>query len=660
MVTLLIAATLLAASSGQQVRTDTNMKDARMDWWRKARFGLFIHWGLYAVPAGKWGEETDYGEWIRDSAQIPLAEYEKFQKQFNPTKFDADKWVAMAKNAGMKYIVITSKHHDGFDLFDSKFTTWDVMGTPYRKDIMRQMADACRKGDLKIGWYHSIMDWHHPDYLPRRGWENRPVGNANFDRFVDYLHNQVTELLTNYGDIGIMWFDGQWEPTWSNTYGKQLYDLCRRLQPNVIVNDRADGIGDYLTPEQTIPEEAIEGKDWETCMTMNRHWGYNAMDKDYKSSKDLIRMLCDIASKGGNFLLNIGPMANGEFPPESAQRLADIGRWMKVNGESIYDTGGSPIQPQPWGRCTVRPDEKKSTLYFQVFDWPKDAKLNLPMIGNIPITAYVLGNKSVRLPIRQGNTGVAIDLPQRASDQIATVVALEVRGMPIIFNAPKIISDSDVFVTKCPVTLSSGSPRLIVRYTLDGSMPGPTSPVYSRPLELSRTMTIKARSFFDGRAVTPVVEKTISRVSPWRAATGAPLRPGLDREIYDGSWSAMPVFSGLKGTRSVATGVAIPTEADREHVGMRLSGFLRIATDDVYRFGLTSDDGGRLYIDDQLVVDNDGLHVATEKHGSAPLARGAHKVVVEWYNATGSTALALRWARLGENLAPVPDSAFGR
>ena len=244
-----------------------------MAWWSEARFGLFIHWGLYAIPAGEWGDETNHGEWIMTTAQIPVEEYEQFVGQFNPVKFDADAWVRMAKSAGMKYIVITSKHHDGFCLFESEMTDYDIMSTPFGRDIMKELSYACRRHGLKICWYHSIMDWHHPDYLPRRGWEERSSERADFNRYLGYLSGQVTELLTNYGDIGVMWFDGEWESTWSHDYGQPLYDLCLQLQPGVIINNRVDvgrggmaGMtsdnryaGDFGTPEQEIPATGIPG-----------------------------------------------------------------------------------------------------------------------------------------------------------------------------------------------------------------------------------------------------------------------------------------------------------------------------------------------------------------------------------------------------------------
>src|ERR1051326_2726591 len=306
--------------------------DSRLQWWRDARFGMFLHWGLYSILAGEWGGRDDYAEWIRNNAHIPLAEYDKLVARFNPVKFDAGAWAGMAKDAGMKYVTITTKHHDGFCLFDSKLTDFCVRATPFRRDIMKEMADASRRQGLHQCWYHSIMDWHHPDYLPRRDWEaeTRPVGNARFARYVEHLHGQVAELLTGYGDIGVMWFDGQWEGTWTHELGRALYARCRALQPDVIVNNRVEGwspvritdpLGDFRTPEQEVPATGWPGVDWESCITMNRNWGYNAKDRDFKPVPKLIGLLVETASKGGNLLLNVGPRGDGTFPEESVERL---------------------------------------------------------------------------------------------------------------------------------------------------------------------------------------------------------------------------------------------------------------------------------------------------------------------------------------------------
>jgi alpha-L-fucosidase len=423
-------------------------RDQRMQWWREARFGMFIHWGLYAIPAGEWKGKTDHAEWIRETAQIPIETYDRFVQQFNPVKFNADQWVRIAKNAGCKYIVITSKHHDGFCLFDSKYTDYDVMSTPFKRDILKELSGACRREGITMCWYHSIMDWHHPDYLPRRGWEKRPAAGADFNRYVAHMKDQLRELVTNYGEIGVLWFDGEWENTWTREQGRALYDYVRSLDPKIIVNNRVDkgrqgmaGLtkegdfaGDFGTPEQEIPATGLPGVDWETCMTMNDHWGYNKHDQHWKSKEDLIRKLADIASKGGNFLLNVGPTAEGLIPGPSVERLEAMGRWMKVNQESIYGTSASPFKNLSWGRCTQKAISDGATrLYLHVFNWPSDGKLVVPGLKKKVTNVYLLSDaKKVRLPSAVQGDNVLVSVGGQAPDPIDTVVVVDVEGRPIV------------------------------------------------------------------------------------------------------------------------------------------------------------------------------------------------------------------------------------
>src|SRR5215469_2358767 len=337
--------------------------DARMEWFREARFGMFIHWGLYAQAAGSWdGKPNDgAGEWIMNNVQIPDSQYARLVPQFNPVKFDARTWVRIAKNAGMKYIVITSKHHEGFGMFPSALTDWCIKSTPFQRDPLKELSVACKEGGIKLCFYYSIMDWHHPDYLPRKSWNDQANPNADFERYVAYMKGQLKELLTGYGPIGLLWFDGNWENTWNYDRGADLYRYIRRIQPGLIVNNRVgqdrngvagttDGqqrVGDYGTPEQTIPANGFgPGVDWETCMTMNDTWGFKKQDQNWKSTETLIRNLVDIASKGGNYLLNVGPTGEGLIPESSVERLKEIGSWMKVNGEAIYGTTASPFARQ--------------------------------------------------------------------------------------------------------------------------------------------------------------------------------------------------------------------------------------------------------------------------------------------------------------------------
>jgi len=411
---------------------------ADLGWWREARFGMFIHWGLYSILAGEYGGRTDYAEWIRNNAHIPLAEYDRLVARFNPTRFDADRWVSLAKEAGMGYVTITTKHHDGFCLLDSRLTDFCVRSTPFKRDIMREMADACRRQEIRQCWYHSIMDWHHPDYLPRRDWEaeTRSAEGARYARYLEYLHGQVTELLTNYGDIGVMWFDGQWEGSWTHEMGRVLYQKCKTLQPNVIVNNRVEGwspvpitdpLGDFRTPEQEIPATGWPGVDWESCITMNGNWGYNSHDHDFKSVAQLIGLLVETASKGGNLLLNIGPRSDGSFPDESVERLQAIGTWMAVNGSAIHGTTASPFT-----HARFRATSKPNRLNLFLTEWTTDG-LEVPGLRTPIRKAYLLADQEQR-PLRVSNEGpgAIISLPPTPPDPVCSVVVLEFEGTPEI------------------------------------------------------------------------------------------------------------------------------------------------------------------------------------------------------------------------------------
>ena len=421
--------------------------DQRMAWFRDARFGLFIHWGVYSVPAGEWNGKTNYGEWFLEETKMPVSQYEKFAGQFNPVKFDAQEWVRLAKAAGMKYIVITSKHHDGFGMFRSDQTDWCIKSTPFQRDPLKELADACHAASIKLCFYHSIMDWHHPDWGNRRAWNDKATGTPDMDRYTAYMKAQLKELLTRYGPIGILWFDGEWESPWTHERGVDLYNYVRGLQPNIVINNRvgkarsgmagmdkgAERIGDYGTPEQEIPATGFgPGVDWESCMTMNNHWGYNKNDQNWKSSTTLVRNLIDCASKGGNYLLNIGPTSEGVFPGACIERLADIGKWMKANSEAIYGTQASPFENLAWGRCTQKKLAGGQTrLYFFVYDWPANGQLVIAGLGNKPRSAFLLGGHAP-LTFTAADGSVTISLPADAPDKAASVIALDIAGAPQI------------------------------------------------------------------------------------------------------------------------------------------------------------------------------------------------------------------------------------
>ncbi len=409
-------------------RDDT--REQRCAWWAEDRFGMFIHWGIYAVPAGTYQDKQipGIGEWIMRRGSIPVDEYREYAKQFNPVKYDPDAWVRLAKDAGMKYIVITAKHHDGFALFDSKVTTWDVVdASPYGKDLIKPLAEACRKHGIKFGLYYSqAQDWNHPGGAASGGhWDKKQDGSM--DQYIDEIAvPQVKEILTNYGPLGILWWDTPKDMT--KERASRLYPLVK-LQPHIITNNRLGGgfQGDYGTPEQKIPKDKPKNN-WETCMTMNKTWGFKSYDHDWKSTETLIHNLVDIISKGGNYLLNVGPTAEGLIPEASVQRLEEIGTWMKVNGASIYGCGVGPFTEAPaWGRVTA----KGSRLYLHVFDPPTSGTITLPALKNEIQSARLLADpqrKSLKVTVADNTLKVA--LPDNLPNPIDTVIVLDVKGEP--------------------------------------------------------------------------------------------------------------------------------------------------------------------------------------------------------------------------------------
>ncbi|HEY4320272.1 MAG TPA: alpha-L-fucosidase [Gemmatimonadales bacterium] len=411
----------------------------RMQWWREARFGMFLHWGLYSILAGDWHGDEHSAEWIRNNDKIPIDEYDALLTRWNPTDFDPDAWAAMAQRAGMKYVVLTTKHHEGFCLFDSAVTSFDVMHTPASRDICRELSRALRKRGLRVGWYHSIMDWHHPDYLPRRDWEvaTRPADGADFSRYVQYLHASVDEILSNYGPIDVLWFDGQWEPTWTHHLAVSLYHEIRARHPDVIINNRIDGagapkgeeLGDFGTPEQTVPAMGLPGKDWESCITMNDDWGYKASDHNWKSARQLVDILVETASKGGNLLLNVGPMANGLFPPEAVDRLDEIARWMKVHGDAIHATTASRFPATDRFRSTTT----SRALHLFLTDW-QPGVLPLPGLRTRPKSASLRGlsGAAARLAVVDHDGGFAVVLPPSPPPTLRPVVTLRFGGLPVV------------------------------------------------------------------------------------------------------------------------------------------------------------------------------------------------------------------------------------
>jgi alpha-L-fucosidase len=421
-------------------------RDARMAWWRNAKFGMFIHWGVYSVPAGYYKGQPvkGIGEWIMNKGKIPMAEYQAFAKDFTADKFDPAAFVAAAKSAGMNYIVITAKHHDGFAMFDSKVNGWNIVqATPLKQDPLKALAEECRKQGMKLGFYYSqAQDWNNGGSAAGGKWDKAQEHDMD-DYIAKTAVPQVTELLSNYGSDtpAVLWWD---TPTNMNVDRAAKIDaVVQKLRPGLIQNNRLGGAakGDTETPEQHIPAQGYPGRDWETCMTLNGTWGFKKDDQNWKSTETLIRNLCDIASKGGNYLLNVGPDSHGEIPAESLKRLAEVGAWMKVNGSAIYGSTAtpfgaeagsfSPTEKDKKGEPVFKPDwswratQKPGHLYLILFKWPADGTFHVPAYAHSITGATLLAEPSAKLSVSQDDKGITISgLPVKAPDAIASVIDL--------------------------------------------------------------------------------------------------------------------------------------------------------------------------------------------------------------------------------------------
>lgn len=370
----------------------------RTKWFMEARFGMFIHWGLYSIPAK--------GEWMMSEAEMSVSEYKQYFDLFDPVDYNPREWVRLAKEAGMQYAVLTAKHHDGFCLFDSALTEYKATNTKAGRDLVREFVDACREEGIRVGLYFSIIDWSHPDF-PKYGDRQHPMRNneaykdekIDFDRYLEFMHGQVKELVTNYGKLDILWFDFSYDDMCGEKWkATELIKMVRKYQPDVIIDNRLEGSGedhgsiatanpliysgDFASPEQIIPPEGVRDElgemiPWELCATMNNHWGYCNFDHQYKSPEMLIRKLVECTSKGGNMILNVGPDAKGNIPKESVKILREIGQWMKKNQESVYGCGICELPKPEWGRYT----QKGNVIYAHVYETPLGA---LPLSGIAP------------------------------------------------------------------------------------------------------------------------------------------------------------------------------------------------------------------------------------------------------------------------------------
>lgn len=399
--------------------------DARLDWWRTSRFGMFVHWGPVSLKG------TEIG-WSR-GAQIPVDEYDRLYQRFNPTNFDAGAWVRIAKEAGMRYLVLTSKHHDGFCLWNTQYTDYNIMNTPFHRDVVKELAEACRQQGIVFATYYSILDWHHPDYPLGSPGGKSTKPSPNMDRYNIYLKNQLAELIRNYGPLGILWFDGEWESPWTHERAVDLAAFLRRLQPSIIINNRIDKgrtgmagltaagefLGDYDTPEQEIGKFQND-RPWESCITLCRQWAWKPND-EMKSTKECLQTLVTCAGGDGNLLLNVGPMPSGEIEPRQVRRLEQIGHWLKQYGKSIYGTRGGPFKPGPWGASTYA----GNTIFVHVMQWPAD-DLILPPIDRQVTNSRLLTGGNVQ--VKQTAQGITLSALKPSRREIDTIVELKLDG----------------------------------------------------------------------------------------------------------------------------------------------------------------------------------------------------------------------------------------
>jgi alpha-L-fucosidase len=422
-----LAVSAIASGRAQPGYRPSAANLAAREWFQRARFGLFVHWGVYSVLGD--------GEWVMNNRKIPIADYEKLPALFNPQQFDAAEWVALAKAAGMKYITITSKHHDGFAMFDSSVSDYNIVArTPYKKDVLKALAEECRKQGLKLFFYYSQLDWHHPDYFPRgrTGLDAGRPDQGRWPKYIEYMNAQLRELLTGYGDVGGIWFDGWWDRPDAEWQLDRTYALIHQLQPQALVganHHRRPFPGeDFQMFEKDLPggrtaefnkDSEIGDLPLETCETMNGAWGFNLTDRRYKSTRDLVRYLARAAGSDANFLLNVGPMPNGRIQPEFVTRLREIGGWLARNGEAIYGTRGGPIAPRPWGVTT----KKGNRVYVHALD-VQDERLLLPPLG-AKIRAARFLSTGRNAEFSEHDFGVVLKLPADASDPFDTVVALD-------------------------------------------------------------------------------------------------------------------------------------------------------------------------------------------------------------------------------------------
>ncbi|MBV9937202.1 MAG: alpha-L-fucosidase, partial [Acidobacteriaceae bacterium] len=430
---VLLGTSTLPLSSQNSAPKNLITDAERIGWFQHDKFGMFIHWGPYSYLAGEWkGQRIPVGteaEWIMQRFNIPVSEYREMAHHLNPVHFDAEQWVALAKATGMKYLVFTAKHHDGFAMYHSAVSRYNIVDwTSFKHDPLQEISEACRKAGIRFCVYYSHReDWDHPDGYGNN-WDYNRAGK-NFSRYLEEKSKpQLRELLSNYGPLGLVWFDRGMD---TPEHAREFIQMVRQLQPRCLINGRVgnygeDLMGDYQDMNDNgMPTGGLQ-EYWETPQTLNTTWGYSQFDQQWKTPSEVIHRLVEIVSKGGNYLLNIGPMADGTIPPPSVATLREVGAWMQTNSESIYGTSASPLPEQTWGRSTV----KGNTVYLHVWNWPADNKLRVSGLRNRTVSAYALTNRSRPLTVSYVSGTPVVDLPSHPPDERDTVIALELDRPP--------------------------------------------------------------------------------------------------------------------------------------------------------------------------------------------------------------------------------------
>lgn len=638
-------------------------EDPRLKWFLDDGFGMFIHWGVYSDPAGEWkGRHSgNYAEWLMHNVRIPVEEYEReIAAKFNPVDFDAEEWVRLAKLAGMRYIVITAKHHDGFAMYHSEVSPFNIVDfTPFDRDPMKELAEACAAAGIRLCFYYSqTIDWHHPD------------GEGNFwdypDRdskdFAGYLEEkvfpQVEELLTNYGPIGLMWFDTPGQI--SREQSRELVELVRSLQPDCLVNSRVGhNQGDYMEMGDNwlpAPGETIHGA-WETSATMNHSYGYKKSDTNWKSSTRMIHDLILVVSKGGNYLLNVGPTGRGVIPQPSVERLKDIGEWMDVNNEAIYYT-------RPWYitlenenvHFTSTPD--RSVLYAISLKWPGE-KLTLNTVRARSGSKIHMLGRDEPLDWEQNDDALSISIPYEmqnpANRPCEHAWVFRIEALPPA-EAPTFAPSGGVFPESSVAVSLDSSEDAAIYYSLEGKDSDTRSQLYQEPIKLDSSTKLRARSFVEGRGLSTPVEHEfwVGYTEPVDVAR-SDLRPGLFREHFLGYWRRLPDFDQLESVdERVVDSFSVPNE---DGFGFRYRGYIWLPQDGRYDFKLRSDDGSKLLIHDITVIDHDGHHAANwPKYGHIFARQGLHPIEIRYFEHHGDQSLHVYYKGPGvaDEYTPIP------